>query len=404
MNCKINTLPIPAKDNICSPLNSPNTKVLKEENQKIGCLVRCIFALYDLLYNFTFDITAYLFYPIARKGVLYSSSDEIKQKCNTERFNDSRQVLKDFGGKEVIINSQGKQLHAMYFSYRECINTLIAKGAILDKVLILGQKKQKTILILPNKDLEDLVKKMEIFTYTDEQKTFIYIPDSDHSHEAKGAVIYAPGSGHLFEFRRPTIGTFVMDFGMNMFVFHYSGTGKSEGLVSEDSTYADMESAYAYLTTEKGIADDKILAYGHCAGAGPTLYLAAKYNLNAFIDRSFTRMDEFGRLRFHKGLKIPDFLWCLSAWVTHTLKKSFAYPNVERVKELTRAVVISSGSKDDLIPPHSSDALFDATLSENKIKLSLDLNHDQNFGADQKAKSELGKFLKKNGLTKGSGI
>lgn len=366
---------------------------------KVNRIARIAFDFLEKVYSCITDVLAFVLYPLARRCVMFTSSATLKKQCSNEQFKRSTQALKDFGGKEAIIKSQGNQLHAMHFNFDDCLKQLIKKGGILESIVMPDGHKQNT-LVLPNKELVDLIDKMGIPKYSEKNKTFIHIGEPDSQLNAQNAtVIYAPGSGHVFEFRRPTIGAFVMGFGMNMVSAHYTGTGKSPGKLTEASTYADMESIYNYLTKEVGVANDKILPYGHCAGAGPLLHLAEKYNLNTFLDGTFTRMGDFARLRFHKFLIIPDLLWRISAWVTPTMNKCFQYPNVERVQNLKKAIVITFRTHDELIPKSYIDELLDASkATQDKTLIEMNLNHDENFGADLKAKSEVGAFLKKQGL------
>ena len=48
--------------------------------------------------------------------------------------------------------------------------------------------------------------------------------------------------------------------GYNTFIFDYRGYGQSSGSPSESGTYLDAQSAWRYLTEEKGIPPDP-----HCA-------------------------------------------------------------------------------------------------------------------------------------------
>jgi pimeloyl-ACP methyl ester carboxylesterase len=69
---------------------------------------------------------------------------------------------------------------------------------------------------------------------------------------------------------------------VNAFLYDYSGYGWSTGEPSEECLYADVEAAFDYLTRRKGIPGKNIILYGRSLGTGPTVYLAAKYNVVRF--------------------------------------------------------------------------------------------------------------------------
>lgn len=371
----------------------------KASEVKVNRIAEIAFALQAKIYEVITDVLAFVLYPLARRCVMTSSSYGMIRQCSNERFARSTQALQEFGGKSVSINSQGNQMHAMHFSFDDCLKQLIKKGGVLQSITLPDGRKQNT-LVLTNQELIDLINKMSIPIYVEDNKLIIHIGEPDSQLNAQNAtVIYAPGSGHVFEFRRPTVGAFVMGFGMNMILFHYSGTGRSPGSLTEDSTYEDMEAIYNFLTNDAGVEKDKILSYGHCAGAGPLLYLAEKYNLNTFLDGTFARMSDFARLRVHKFLRLPDLLWRITAWVTPTMNKCFIYPNADRMQNLNNNVVITFRTHDDLIPKSYIDELFDSTkAAHDKTLIEMNLNHDENFGKDLKAKAEVGAFLRKHGL------
>ena len=64
--------------------------------------------------------------------------------------------------------------------------------------------------------------------------------------------------------------------GWAVFAYDFPGYGTSTGQPSEAGCYAALASAYAYLTTLKGIPPQKIVLYGLSLGSGATVDLASR--------------------------------------------------------------------------------------------------------------------------------
>jgi hypothetical protein len=372
---------------------------------------------------------AYFLFPLAARCVVFTSSRSFKKKCSEERLMNSRQTLIDLGGEEIKLPMpNGHSISAMYLDTTKALSALVDHGAQRGEISLPDGMVQEVLWIDMSKGyLLDLIDRMGLSRVAHENG--VYVPlgiprkSFDSSKDASSkrrpeAVIYAPGSGHLFEFRRKTIGTFVIDYGMNMLVLNYSGTGKSEGKISEEATYENMEAAYQYLAREKGFPAEQIWGYGHCMGSGPILHLAAQHPINAIVDRAYLNMGEFAKTRVIKVLHLPFFLKFLAAWIEPVMNKCFCYNNRENIQLVQGRVAVLGAIDDELIPNEYIPELFDKAIqAKEKIQLfmhppkpieqpkktkkisthNLKISpHDLDLMFDPVARLELGKFLAGN--------
>ncbi len=351
--------------------------------------------------TFLVNLLAHRLFFLAARCVVFTSSPTFKKKCDEKKLANSRGNLKELGGEEIQLTMpDGHKVSGMYLNAAQCLAALMAKGAERGFIPLADAKIQE-VLWLPSdqQELHQLVERMGVAIYhQDPDKSYIELgipqdPLQQPAAVVPGTLIYAPGSGHLFEFRRKTIGTFLLNYGMNILLFHYSGTGKSEGKISEQATYDNVESAYQYLRAQ-GIIDEKILGYGHCMGGGPILNLAAKHPINLLADRTYLTMGELAKRHVATVLHLPGLLHCLINWIEPVMNQCFYYNNRDKMKQVKGHVAVLGATQDHLIPDDYIQTLFDnAILAQSRLKLSMEANHDMNLFEDEQSRLLFGQFL-----------
>lgn len=350
---------------------------------------------------------AFCLFPLAARCVVFTSSRSFKKSCKPARLAKSRKILEDLGGEKIQLKMpDGHYVTGIYMDSKKCLDAMLVKGAEKGCISLSDGKIQEVLWIDPAKEeLSYLVKEMQLAICEESGKQYlpIGIPTdpspipSNISTQApsssNGTLIYAPGSGHLFEFRRKTIGSFLIGYGMNVLLFHYSGTGQSEGKITEQATYENLECVYQYLR-QKGIRDEQILGYGHCMGGGPMIDLAAKHPINLLADRTPLSMGEFSKLRATTFLRLPRFLHFLASWIPPVMDKCFLYNNGKKIKHVKGNVAVLEARQDEMIPPCYIQELFDNAVSaKNRIKLTMDSNHDMDLVQDEEIRLSIGQFL-----------
>lgn len=165
------------------------------------------------------------------------------------------------------------------------------------------------ILILPSQDMSTLLKG-EIVSFDDgkleaadnsakvSQANVFYnmmglggvITPLAEVAESAGTVILGEGSGEVYEMSRTEPLAFLLQ-GCNVMLFNPRGYGESQGEPSTEGTYQDVEAIYQYLSREKQIPDEKMIAKGYCLSSGMMAELAVKHpGVNAIFDRSYSEL------------------------------------------------------------------------------------------------------------------
>lgn len=350
------------------------------------------------------DLLAWLLHGLAAKAVVYSTSKQFKAKLDPVRIEKTRNHFKDFGGQEITLpTADGHQISAMYFDAKKSVETLISLGAIVDNLQLDNENAQR-ILWIPRtaEKLRDLIDGMGLTIENHEDREYISIATSENSEGVEGAlpvprsaVIYAHGSGHIFEVRRRTISVFTLKFGMNIICFNYSGSGKSTGQITEKAMYANIDAIYQFVKN-KGFDDHRILSYGHCVGSGPATDLASRHpEMSLIADRALVSMAEFAPLRACTKIRIPKPLrHFLTAWIKPVMQRCFHFNNVEKIQKVQGGVATVLASKDHLIPSSYAPRLFEnAKSAKVRMFLTQNSNHDIDIAQDKETQTQLRVFL-----------
>lgn len=77
--------------------------------------------------------------------------------------------------------------------------------------------------------------------------------------------------------------------GFNVLAYDYRGHGTSDGWVSEQNAYQDVDAAYRYLTEQLKVPPSKIIVYGRSLGGAMAIDLASKRLVAGLVvESSFT--------------------------------------------------------------------------------------------------------------------
>jgi abhydrolase domain-containing protein 17 len=77
--------------------------------------------------------------------------------------------------------------------------------------------------------------------------------------------------------------------GFNVLAYDYRGHGTSDGSVSEQNAYQDVDAAYRYLTEQLKVPANKIIVYGRSLGGAMAIDLASKRPVAGLVvESSFT--------------------------------------------------------------------------------------------------------------------
>lgn len=137
---------------------------------------------------------------------------------------------------------------------------------------------------------------------------------------------------------------------LNVFIYDYSGYGKSRGRPSEQATYRNVLGAWNYLTDERKIPSNSIILMGRSLGGPIAAWLATqKKPAGLILESTFTSATDL-------GAEIYPFLP-----VRFMMK--FSYPTEDYLKKSSLPVLILQSRDDQLIPFHHGKELYEQATS-----------------------------------------
>ena len=131
--------------------------------------------------------------------------------------------------------------------------------------------------------------------------------------------------------------------GFAVFAYDYQGYGTSEGSASESNTYQDIDAAYDYVTTKLNVPPQRIIAYGHSVGGGPTIDLASRRPVAAVVVQG-------------------TFITAFRVRTVVPIVPVDKFDNLGKIKKIRHPVLIIHGVEDEVIPFWHGQALFKACL------------------------------------------
>lgn len=152
--------------------------------------------------------------------------------------------------------------------------------------------------------------------------------------------------------------------GLNVFLFEYSGYGKSQGFPSEANFYKDSIAAYRYLTDVKKISPGKIILYGESIGGAVAIDLALKARVKALITE-----ETFSSIADMAGISMPF----LPAFLL-----SSRFDAAAKIGRVKAAKLIIHSPDDEIVPFEQGKKLFDAA-PEPKSFLKIRGTHNSAF-------------------------
>ncbi|MDY0093657.1 MAG: alpha/beta hydrolase [Candidatus Vecturithrix sp.] len=177
---------------------------------------------------------------------------------------------------------------------------------------------------------------------------------------------------------RQTNIAYLIQRGLNVFIFDYRGYGKSEGKPSEQGVYADAVAAYEYLAARKDVQPEHIMFFGRSLGGAVAIELATRKPCEKLIvESTFTSIQDMAREIVGP---IP----------VHFLLRS-RFDSLSKIGTIHTPLLIIHGNQDTIIPFEHGKRLFAAA---NVPKFFYEIQ-----GADHNNTYELGGTAYFNRLT-----
>lgn len=151
----------------------------------------------------------------------------------------------------------------------------------------------------------------------------------------------------------------------NVFIFDYSGYGKSKGSPSEKQLYKDGQTAYDFITNRCDPSD--LYFYGISLGGAVAIETAIHNNCAGVILQStFCGTD--------------DFVWSILKPICKW------FPSGKKVKHIKKPILVLHSEEDEIVPFFSGRKLYDQCNSPKDFMKIHGGHNSTNFSDDMKSK------------------
>lgn len=154
--------------------------------------------------------------------------------------------------------------------------------------------------------------------------------------------------------------------GLSTLIVDYRGFGRSTGTPSESGLYEDAETAWRYLTGNRGIDPMKIVVFGRSLGGGVATHLTHRHSTRALIlESAFTSVHD---------LTTDHYPFLPVRWLMND-----KFDSMSRIHALqTGALLIIHSTDDEIVPYRHGEELFEAARG-NKELLTISGGHNNGF-------------------------
>jgi len=197
-------------------------------------------------------------------------------------------------------------------------------------------------------------------------------------------VLFLHGNGGNISHRLMTL-KMLHEMNLNVFIFDYSGYGKSGGIPGEKETYRDADAAWKCLTDDLMITLASIIIWGRSLGGAVAVELAARKKCAALImESSFSTLEKV----------VSDH----TSPVLRPFGAGGKYRSTDEIKKVKVPVCIIHSRDDEVIPYYHGKLLF-AAAGEPKEFITIAGSHNRGFYKSRNWYiSKVDKFLNSLGL------
>jgi fermentation-respiration switch protein FrsA (DUF1100 family) len=154
--------------------------------------------------------------------------------------------------------------------------------------------------------------------------------------------------------------------GADVLLLDYRGYGRSEGVPSESGVYADARAALAYVISERGIPEHRILLFGRSLGGAVAIDLAQERGLaGVILESTFTTAADVSR-----ELLRPPFGW-LAAPLCYG-----RFDSRSKIRSLRSPLLFFHGDQDEIIPVQLGRRLFEAAPQPKAFETIVGAGHN----------------------------
>jgi hypothetical protein len=169
--------------------------------------------------------------------------------------------------------------------------------------------------------------------------------------------------------------------GFNVLALDYRGYGASEGIPNLDGIQLDIDAAMQSLLTHPGVDPNNIIIFGQSLGGALAIYYAAHNSYRAHIkavviDSSFFDYRGIAREKMASSWILWPFQWL--PWLV--INDNYSPANsVALISPIP--LLLIHGDKDNVIPFHDSQQLFERAQEPKELWIVPGANHTQSLNS-----------------------
>jgi fermentation-respiration switch protein FrsA (DUF1100 family) len=155
-------------------------------------------------------------------------------------------------------------------------------------------------------------------------------------HGTPPVILFSHGNAGNISHRLENV-RLLLNQGLQVFIYDYSGYGRSRGHPSEKGIYQDGLAAYDYLISHKKISPDRIISFGRSLGAAVAIEIAMRKEVRSLIiESAFTSIRDMAKQMLLFQLLSP-FL-------------PADYNNLKKIQTIYVPKLIIHGEEDEIVP------------------------------------------------------
>lgn len=164
----------------------------------------------------------------------------------------------------------------------------------------------------------------------------------------------------------------LLEQGLQVFIFDYSGYGKSAGKPSEKGLYMDGLAAYDFLVKYKHIPPDKIVSFGRSLGASAAIEISLRRDVRCLIiESAFTSTKDMAKTMF----LFHAFSFLLPAH----------FNNLEKITQINVPKLIIHGENDEIVPFSMGQKLYNTAKFPKYFYRIKGAGHNDTYIVGEKA-------------------
>jgi uncharacterized protein len=167
--------------------------------------------------------------------------------------------------------------------------------------------------------------------------------------------------------------------GFNVLLLDYRGYGASQGQPSIEAAQEDIDAAMRHLLARGDIDADRIVVFGQSLGGALALHYVANSSHRArirgvVIDSAFTGYRDIFREKLRGMWLTWPLAWPLGFTVSGGFRPIDAAPRVAPIP-----LLFIHGDRDVVVPPHHTQALFEAAQQPKEVWIVANAGHIQSL-------------------------